>query len=182
MKTVNKMIKEHLAKNECDLNSHLEVLEILKSVEGKQFNFRTFSKKVLPDKFEFNSSHGQFHIFNKIDKQNHLIGYHDQNGVDSSKFYNLDCCYSKGSEERIEKLKNLDIKKLIRAQKLLSKNFNAIRDLFGAMDSQKLDSFDNPIYHDLLKSIFDHESSNNRDNIKLYEFHYIRTHNKKVVL
>ena len=182
MKTIKKMIKEHLAKNECDLSSHTEVLEMLKKVEGKQFNFRTFSKKILTDKFEFNSSHGQFHIFNKTDKQNHLIGYHNQPVVDSSKFYNLDCCYSKGSEERIEKLKNVDVKKLMKVQKLLSKHFNAIRDLFGAMDSQKLDGFDNPVYHDLLKSIFDHEKGDSRNNVKLYEFHYIRTYNKNVIL
>ena len=182
MKTLKALIKESLAKNKCDLASHNEVLEILKSVEGKPFNLRTFSKKVLTDKFEFNSSHGQFHIFNKHDKQNHLIGYHNQHGVNSAKFYELDICYSKGSEERIYQLENLDVKKLVKLQKLLSKHFNAIRDLFGAMDSQKLDSYYNPIAYKLMQSVFDHESGDTRNNIKLYEFHYIRTYNNKDIL
>lgn len=182
MKTIKSLIKAAIKKNELDLNSHYQALEILKSVEGKQFNLRTFNKKVLKGSFEFTSEHGMFHLVNIEHGQNHLIGYHQSNGIDSSKFYELDTCYSKGSEERLNRLANLDIKKLEKAQRLLSKHFNAIRDIFGEMETNKLGSYENPIYHDILKNVYDEKESRNSRHIKLVDFYYIRTNNKTVEL
>ena len=179
MKTINKMIKESLAKNQCDLDSHNEVLVILKTVEGKQFNFRTFSKKVLDHRFEFTSVHGNFYLVNLQHGQNHLIGYYNSEGVDSSKFYQLDIAYSEGSEERIKKLNSIDVKKLVKFQKLLDKHFNAIRDLFGEVDIQNLDSFHNPVYYEILRSVYDDDTRNSR-HIKLSDFYHVRTYNKTV--
>lgn len=166
MKTIKKMLSESLAQNKANYAQHLEVQSILNAVDGKEINKRTFNDKIR-NGFKLTFSAGMYNL--EKNGMKHLISY---NGfVTASKFYEYDCCHSSGSLTRIENIEDMDVVLLTKKYNAIKKHFNAIRDLFGDLDSLDLDSFKNPIYYEMLDSI--HKGTDR--SIRLSDFHFIRT-------
>lgn len=168
--TIKRLAKESIAREETYIKEHNEVLEILKPLEGKPINGRTLNAKRL-GKFKLKTQYGMYHI---CGNQDHLIGYvSSSNLINIELFEKWDACNGSAAQERIEKIKRLDLDEFAKIGKKISKAFNELRFLFGDLDTKKLDSYNNPIYYDMLKSIFD-ENDGRSDEIQLHKFHYIR--------
>jgi hypothetical protein len=151
--TVNDMKAKAIAVNEEDYNTHLEILEMLESVEGKQFNKRTFSEKVLKGK-KFKVHYGNYYITDSKG-QDHLIGYEGSSSVVDSKLYNdkYSSWANTGAKERIKKLNDLNIFDCVMSFGWLEESFNNMVEAFKTIEASKLDSFNNPLYYELLKVI-----------------------------
>lgn len=172
MKTsIKTMLAKSLAENKANYAQHLIVQEILNGVDGKEINKRTFNSKNSGG-FKLTHGAGMWHL--EANGLTHLISY---NGVvNASKFFDYDCCHSSGSLTRIKNIEDMDVVTLTKKYNAIKRHFNAIRELFGDLDSLNLDSFSNPIYYEMLNSI---HKGTDRD-IKLSDFHFIRTFKARV--
>lgn len=164
-----KVLTNYIKEEEARIKEHEEVLKMLQPLEGKQFNFRTFNKKVLKE-FNFVPEYGMFYIKGKT---SHLIGYRETPGVNVEQFKDWDACNGRAAKQRIEQIKNLDTDKAFKLFNQIEKHFNKLRELFGDIEREKLGSFNFPPYYDVLKMIKpDNETSG--DQIRMSDFYYIR--------
>lgn len=168
-RNVKKTIQAQIDKEKARIEEHDQVLEIIKSAEGKQFNGRTFNKRTLGEKFEFRSQFGMFYIDGK---ESHLIGYHSTPEVNAEKFKDWDACNGRAAQERIEKLENLDVDKVVKRFKTIEKHWEGLRKAFGDVEREDLGGFDNPVYYELLRSIEGDKTP--RDENELYKMYYLR--------
>lgn len=171
MKTIKTLIKEAIKREESYISEHNEILELLTPLDGKDINKRTLNSKRLGEKFKFRFQYGMFHIDGKY---SHLIGYRENPTINIEQFKKYDACHGSAAEGRINKLKNIDVAKLEKISRKIDKHFNAIRETFGEIESNKLDSFNNPIYYDMLRNIYKDEDNNSYSKIKLSDFHFIK--------
>lgn len=176
MKTrIENLIKEGIEREQKYLNEHNEIVNILILLTGQQINGRTLNKKRL-GRFKLSLQYGMFYI---IGNYEHLIGYKDSETVISNQpiekltrgFDYLDSCHGKAAHERINQLKKLDIDLLVKIFSDIESNFDNLRVLFGDIERKYLGSFYNPIYYNILNSIF--ESKRDHE-IKLSDFYFIR--------
>jgi uncharacterized protein YecA (UPF0149 family) len=170
MKTIKTLVKEQIDQEQDYINEHKKVLEVLKPLEGKQFNLRTFNKKALQG-FKFESKYGMFHLMGKYQ---HLIGYRETDGVNCEAFEKFDSCHWAGALERIEKLKVLDVKELQKKANAIKKHFNELRFLFGDLEKQNFGSYHNPVYYEMLRQIYDGDGTTSQSEIELHKFYYIK--------
>lgn len=169
MKTIKTLVKEQINLEKSYINEHKEIVKMLKPLEGKQFNFRTFTAKNLKG-FKFTSKYGMFYISGKYE---HLIGYRENPSVNIENFKKFDACYGSAAEERINKLLNLDVKELQKISNKINKSFNELRYLFNDLEIENFDSYNNPIYYNMLRNIYAGEKSQ-RQEIELHKFYYIK--------
>lgn len=162
--TFNKILKEAISRELSYQKEHNEVLEMLKPLEGKQFNFKTFSTKNLKG-FEFEARAGLFHIKGKY---SHLIGYRETHGVSVERFKEWDASHSSTSIKRVEKLEAVDKDKVFKIFSQIDKHFTKLRELFGEIDREGLGAYNLPCYYDLLMEI-----SEDNQHVTLSNFHYI---------
>lgn len=168
MKTINKLIKEGIKREESYLKEHNEILDILKPLEGKPFTHKSLNKSRLKG-FKFISTYGMYYIEGLY---SHLIGYKSSNYISIDNFKRYDICHGEAAKKRIEQLKNIDSVKLQKILNKISENFNELRFLFSDIEELKLGSFNNPIYYDMLRNIYNTE--NKKSSIELNKFYYIR--------
>ena len=163
---IKKMIVQAIEQEEKYIVEHNAICEILKQVDGKPFNKITFNeKKIKP--FRFKTQYGMFYL---IGEYEHLVG-HSGSVVNADNFNHLDICHGGAAQERIEQLKNLNVEKVYSVFNNIEKHFNEICFLFGDLEAEKLGSFYNPLYYELLKSI---HNEDNKYGIELYKFSSIR--------
>ena len=168
MNSISKLIKNQIAQELNYINEHNAIKEILKPLEGKEINKRTLNEKRL-NGFKLDFRYGMFHI---VGKYNHLLAHKSgDNLINIDLFEKNDACHYSAAQNRIEKLNNLDVKKLTKIQKGIDKNFNALRTLFGDIERENLGSFHNPIYYNMLNDIY--KESSIKD-IKLTDFYFIK--------
>ena len=164
-----KVVTNYIKEEEERIKEHEEVINILKPLEGKQFNFKTFNKKNLKG-FKFVSENGMFYIKGKY---SHLIGYGKTPGVNVEQFKDWDACNGKAAAERIEKIRSVDIERAFKIFNQIDKRFNELRNLFGDIEIEKLDSFNFPPYYDILRLIKEDKETSS-DEIRMSDFYYIR--------
>lgn len=171
MKTINKLIKERIRQENEYISEHNAIKKILTDQKGKQFNFRTFSKKNLKG-FEFCNKYGMFYIKGKFE---HLIGYRETKEVCPILFEKFDACHGSASKERINKMQNLDVKSLDKIYKKMYKSLETLRVCFGDLERQKFDSFNNPIYYDILREILpEDEKKSALKDFRLSDIYYLK--------
>lgn len=168
IKNIEKMIQNSITENKRDLAEHNEIKEKLTPFNGKSITAKLIEKHLPDYKIEFAA--GMVYITNKNTNNRHLISYNTTLTIEN--FADYDTCYYYGSIERIEKLQMLDVKKMYDIYSQIEKHFNALRNLFGDIETEKLGSFNNPLYSDLLMTIYDHTKHNNC--LVLRDFYYIR--------
>ena len=83
-----------------------------------------------------------------------------------------DNCYYGAAKERIKQLQNIDVEKMVVIFSGIRDNFENLRVLFGDLERNKLGSYNNPIYYDILRSIFSGDQKAHE--LKLDDFYYIR--------
>lgn len=145
------MLQRDIVDNKADHAQHLVIYEFLKANDGKKIDGWLIKK--LPEGMKYEFRAGMHHIKDVNDKQ-HLISY--DNIVKSELFHEkYDTWATVGALERIEKLEALlnSPDNLIKTFIDLQKAFNILCAKVKTMKSGKLDSFHNPIYYDLLRSI-----------------------------
>lgn len=174
---VKQIIENYIAREQNAINEHDQITAILKTVEGKDISGKTLNKKLLGDTLQFKYENGMFYI---IGKYRHLIGYSGGkesviavNNTDYSRgFEYFDSCQGNAARERINQLNNMDYGAVAKLFNEIEKTFNKLRTLFGDIERQKLGSYNNPVYYDLLRSIYNPEGQN--IDIKLSDFYFIR--------
>lgn len=132
------VIDSYIISEQESISEHNAIKEMLKPLEGKQFNHRTFSEKNL-NGFKFESKYGMFHIKGK--KFEHLIGYDSDECVSVEKFEKYDACCGSAAENRIKQIENTDFEKAFKIFNDIDKHFNLLRKLFGDLEREKLESF-----------------------------------------
>ena len=181
--TILAIIEKHIESELFSIREHDQIASILAPLEGKPINWQTLNKKRLSAfeaengyTFTLVSEYGMYHIQGKLE---HLIGYTENpficlsNSSEYGKrgFEYFDNCYSGAAKERIEKLQNMDIEKTVAIFSSIRDNFEKLRELFGDLDRAKLGSFNNPVYHEILNSIYKNDKN---DGLKLSDFYYIQ--------
>jgi hypothetical protein len=152
MKTIQELIATRIAEEQSDYNEHSEILEMLKTVEGKPLNRRTFTAKRLGDKFKFEMDCGMFYIVGPRGK--HLIGYSSSECVSLKAFAGYDVCYGSAAMKRINQLTNLDVVRLQEIATKIEEHFTGLRKLFGDIERENLGAFENPIYYEMLDEVY----------------------------
>ena len=157
------------------INEHDAIKAILQPLEGKPIDGRTLNKKVLGD-FKFTHEYGMYHITGKY---RHLIGYSSSENriaidkTDYSRgFEYFDNCHGNAARERIKQVQGIDRDKVFSIFSQIELHFNALRQLFGDIEREKLGSYHFPAYYDVLRAVYSNEKDT--DNIKLTDFYYIR--------
>ena len=168
-RSVKKIIQAQIEKEQARIEEHSQILEIIKANEGKQFNLRTFNARTLGEKFNFQSRCGMFYIEGS---ESHLIGYHSTPEVNAEKFKDWDTRNGSAAKERIERLKSLDIDKVVKQFKAIEKHWEGLREAFGDVEREALGSFHNPIYYELLRNIEGEKTTRNEN--ELYKMYYLR--------
>lgn len=164
---IEELIKTGIEENQKLVKEHNEVKEILKDLDGKPINGRTLNKKRLKG-FGFVSEYGMYNI---VGEERHLIGYSTNPYINVEKFEDFDTRNGKAAEERINQLKNMDVEKLKEITNKIENSFNELRFLFGDLEKEKLGSYHNPIYYDILRNI--HNNKERNGGISLSDFHSI---------
>lgn len=165
-KSIEKLVQAQIETEQSYIEEHEQIAEILKKVEGKQFNGHALNKRTLGDSLTFRSQYGMFHIDGKY---SHLIGYHSTPAIDVEKFREWDACHGSAAKERIEKLRNIDKDALLRTFRAIEKHYEALRAAFGEVEREDLGSYHNPIYYDLLRLIHSDDK-----HLRLTDFYYLR--------
>lgn len=153
MKTIQELIAARISEEQADYAEHTEVLEILKAVEGKPLNRRTFTAKRLGDKFKFEMECRMFYIAGPRGK--HLIGYDSSECVSTKAFVeNYDTAHGSAALKRIDRLSNLNVERLQEIITKIEEHFTGLRKLFGDIEREKFGSFENPIYYEMLDEVY----------------------------
>lgn len=182
--TILSLISEQIAQELATIKEHEQIASILAPLEGKPINGQTLNKKRLSAfdvengyTFTFEGNYGLYHIKGKF---GHLIGYAENPFIilsDSEEygkrgFGYFDNCYFGAAKKRIEQLQSIDIDKMVLIFSGIRDNFENLRVLFGDVERNKLGSYNNPIYYDILRSIF--SGDKNAHELQLSDFYYIR--------
>ncbi|MCP3673972.1 MAG: hypothetical protein GY829_05825 [Gammaproteobacteria bacterium] len=170
---VKKIIATRLQHEKDDYNRYLEVLELIKQVEGLPVSKQTFNKRFLKSSgYTYINNNGN-HYLSKNGREL-LVGYGGVVNVES--FINkFSTPYSVGSVERINQLENLNPTTVLNVFNKVEKHFNSLRALFGVINSSDtLNHNKNPVYYELLDNIYKSEGHKHLD-VNLKNFHYIRT-------
>jgi len=168
--TFENILSSYIARERELIEEHDEIAAILKPLEGKQINGITLNKKRL-GKFRFKEQYAMYYI---IGKAEHLIGVTQENYISVEKtdysrgFEYFDSCCGDDARGRIKKIEQTDKEKAYLLFNRIEYHFTALRNLFGQIETEKLGSFDFPVYYDLLKSIY------SGDDVKLTNFYFIR--------
>jgi hypothetical protein len=176
-KQVKQIIENYIAREQDAINEHDQIAAILKTVEGKEISGKVLTKKLLGENLRFKHEYSMYYI---VGKYTHLIGYSGGGEsviavekTDYSRgFEYFDACQGNAARERIEKLNNIDQGAILKVFGDIEKTFNKLRTLFGDIERQELGSFNNPVYYDLLRSIY--EQKDGHSQVKLTEFYFIR--------
>ena len=178
LQQIRQIINNYIAREQDAINEHNQIANILKTVEGKDITARTLNQKLLGDNLHFKIQHGMYYI---VGKYQHLIGYQNSkesviavNKTDYSRgFEYFDTCHGSAAQERIDQLNNIDMSEIRNIFSQIEKHFNSLRELFGDIERKNLGSFDNPVYYDLLRAIYQPDDDS-RNTIKLSDFYFIR--------
>ena len=168
-KSVTKLISDAIARNQHDLNEHLTICEMLRPLVGKEVNHRTLNPKRLGE-FELRQNYSTPYIYLKGADYGHCINL-PNNVIDIDAFHESDTCNYKGASERLAKLKSLDIVQLVKTFGKAEKLFNELRFIFGDIEQQKIGSFENPAYYELVSLV---QGDAREKDIEAHRFHYIR--------
>jgi hypothetical protein len=185
MKTrILNLISEHIALENSYINEHDQIKSILKPLDGQPINGRTLNTKRLSAfevtngyPFKFKAQYGMFYI---IGKYEHLIGYNSEPIIklsDSEEygkrgFGYFDNCHNNAAKDRIYQLQCIDIDKMTEVFTAIETNFNNLRVLFGDVERNKLGSFYNPVYYEILNTIY--KDDTDRYKLRLSDFYFIR--------
>ena len=182
--TVLRLIDEHIAQELATIKEHEQIAGILAPLEGKPINGQTLNKKRLSAfevengySFTFEWRYGLYHIKGKFE---HLIGYAENPVIilsDSEEygkrgFGYFDNCYFGAAKQRIKALQDIDVEKMVVVFSGIRDSFENLRVLFGDLERNKLGSYNNPIYYDLLRCI--HDDDKNNQGVKLSSFYFLR--------
>jgi hypothetical protein len=172
MKTrIENIISNYIANEMECITEHDEIRAILKPLEGQLI---TLNAKRL-GKYTLVKQYGMFYLKGKFE---HLIGYDTEPVIsigeskESRGFEYFDSCHGSAARERIEQLKSMDIDKAVKLFSEIESKFNDLCRLFGDIEREKLGSFNNPIYYNILRDI--HKDAENGRGVKLSDFYFIR--------
>lgn len=171
---IENIISNYIANEMECITEHDEIRAILTPLEGKLITGTVLNAKRL-GKYKLIRQYGMFYLRGKFE---HLIGYDTEPIIsigenDKSRgFEYFDICHGSAARERIAQLQNMDINKAVKIFSKIESNFNALCELFGDIEREKLGSFNNPIYYDILRNI--HKDPENGRGIKLSDFYFIR--------
>ncbi len=181
MKQTTQLTKEKFAavldsyiERESDyIQEHEQIKEILLPLVGQPITGKVLNTKRL-NGLKFERKYGMFYITGKYE---HLIGYDSENIIAVEKtdysrgFEYFDNCSGGAAKERIKQIQNTDKEKAFNLFSKIETHFNALRELFGQVETQKLGSYHFPAYYDVLDTIYKEENSRC---IKLTDFYFIR--------
>lgn len=169
------ILADYITREQGYINEHDAIKAILQPLEGKAIDGRTLNKKVLGD-FKFEQKYGMFYI---IGKNEHLIGYASSENIIaiektpySRGFEYFDNCHGNAARERINQIQALNKDKAKALFCSIEEHFNALRQLFGDVEREKLGSYYFPAYYDTLRAIYNENKANN--DIKITDFYFIR--------
>lgn len=176
--TFDQVLNDYIDREQDCINEHNEIKEILLPLVGKVANGQTLNKKRL-GKFKLDLRYGMIHIEGKY---SHLIGYQNSSGYSHNEsliavektdfsrgFEYFDACNGSAAIKRIEQIKESDKDKAFNLFNNIDIHFNALKQLFGQIETQNFGSYDFPVYYNLLKSIHSDDKY-----IKLNDFYFIR--------
>jgi hypothetical protein len=181
--TIEKLISEQIAQEEDYIREHEQIKAILQPLEGQAISGRVLNKKKLS---AFSASNGydftlcpQYGMFYIKGKYEHLIGYDsepiiyiDKVGGVTRGFKYFDACHGSAALARIDQLKNIDVDRMALIFGQIQKDFDNIRTCFGDIERSNLGGFHNPVYYNVLRSIY--HDKENRYKIQLSDFYFIR--------
>lgn len=177
-----KILSDYISQEQEYINEHNEIKEILLPLVGKVANGQTLNKKRLGN-FKLDLRYGLIHIEGKY---SHLIGYQgsgygtNENLIAVEKtdfsrgFEYFDACHGRAALERIEQIKNADKDKAFELFNKIEHHFNALKELFGDLETNNFDSYHFPAYYEVLRSIHSDDKY-----LKLTDFYYIRNEVKQ---
>lgn len=180
--TITKLIEAQIAQENDYIREHNQIKAILQQVEGKTISGTVLNAKRLKAfeaengySYRLERKYGMFYIIGKYD---HLIGYDSEPTIFIDKaegttrgFEYFDGCHGHAALARIEQLKSIDIDKMTKIFGKIKDSFETIRECFGDVERSNLGGFHNPIYYDILRSIYD---NNDPNKIRLSDFYFIR--------
>lgn len=169
MKNIEQLAKEYIIVAKAQIQEHEEIKTLLVHLEGKALDYRTFNKKRL-GRFKFEQKYGMAYIVGNCE---HLVGHMTDPFVDSEAFEKFDACYGSANQEMIEKLERIDKEELQQTQNTIAQAFETIKSQFAILQKEKLDSYNNPIYYEMLQEIHNENKAPAHCRIVLSDFHYL---------
>jgi hypothetical protein len=184
MKTIiENIISEQIAQEMDYVREYEQIKAILQPLEGQAISGRVLNKKKLS---AFENDNGyvytfcpQFGMFYIKGKYEHLIGYDSEPVIYIDKvegttrgFKYFDACHGSAALARVDQLKTIDVDKMALIFGQIKESFDNIRACFGNIERANLGSFHNPVYYNVLRSIY--HDKENRYKIKLSDFYFIR--------
>ena len=171
-KTIEKLQQEHIER-ELLIQSNLESL-IAAIIE---LNGQTFSQKkllsLLPgDGWLIDTGCRQINVTNNA--YQHFIGYLDHVLTPDYTIQLLSA-----SRQRLDALKALPVDLMTQRFGSIQRHFNALCKDFELLDDSEMRSFTNPLYYSILKTIHNPDDYYGHSKIKMSDFYYLRSDNKK---
>lgn len=173
--TFLKIVKDQIELEKSYILEHEEIKEILKPLEGETFTHKNLNAKRLKN-LQFIQEYGMHYIKGKY---SHLIGYNTNPIINIENFEKLDACHGSAAVERIKRLQTMDKEKFFKMFNEIEKTFKKLRFLFGAVETEKFGSYHNPIYYNVINTMFEDVNDQQFKNILPSLLHNIRQYEPK---
>lgn len=173
--TFLKIVTAQIETEKSYILEHEEIKEILKPLEGETFTHKNLNVKRLKN-LRFSQEYGMYYI---IGKYSHLVGYNTNPIINIENFEKFDACHGSAAIERIEKLNSMDKEKFFKIFNEIEKTFKKLRLLFGSVETEKFGSYHNPIYYNVINTMFEDVSDQQFKNILPSLLHNIRQYEPK---
>ena len=171
-KTIEKLQQEHI-EHELLIQSNLEsLIAALTELDGQTFNQKKLLALLPGDGWLIDTDCRQINVTNN--GYQHFIGYLDQ-----ALMLDYSIPLLSASRQRLAALKSLPIDLMAKRFGSIQRHFTALCKDFELLGDSEMRSFNNPIYYSLLTAIHNPEDYYGHSKIKLSDFHYLRSDNKK---
>ena len=180
MKTIAQLITERITEEQTNYTEFRKLRDCLIPLEGKVADGRTLSAKRLPEGYELKNKYGMMYICKAGRKNNDFLLCHlfSDKIIRVSEFERHNAWAGIAALERIEKMQALDVRTLEDVQYNLAHHFYSLCKIFKIIEDSKLDSFNNPIYYDMLRNVYNENEQDNLPDsakIRLSDFYYLRS-------
>ena len=171
-KTIEKLQQEHI-EHELLIQSNLEsLIEALTELDGQTFSQKKILSFLPGDGWLINTDFRQINVTNNA--YQHFVGYLDHVLTPAYAIQLLS-----NSRQRLDALNALPIDLMTQRFGSIQRHFTALCKDFELLDDSEMRSFENPIYHSILKAIHNPGDYYGHSKIKLNDFNYLRSDNKK---
>lgn len=146
-------IQQYAEKDKSRLKEHEEIIEMLRPLEGKPWNRRTLNEKRL-GKFTLRERNDMYYI---VGEHEHFAAHtgnrFSDDVIDIETFRENDVACGRAAKERIQKIENADIDRIVDLFQQIHKHWGAIIDVLKVMDKEKIDSYHFPAFYAVCKLI-----------------------------